>query len=236
MANWFMRGVARGIQTEPFPPTVAPAGSTPGLPIGTTFDLSRDALEMQAVCPNDAISAVAAEAEVDRTKCIHCMRCAPPAAEPPMTWVADFAWTAWTPQGSPLPTPFARSIHVRVVDGGDCGACLNEIAHLNNPLYNAHRFGIFVTPTPRHADVLLVVGPVTAQMHDEIRVAYDAMPEPKRVVAVGVCAINGGVFGPSTMCAAGAADVVPVDMIVPGCPPPPLAILSALRAIAGVAQ
>jgi formate hydrogenlyase subunit 7 len=130
--------------------------------------------------------------------------------------------------GEPLPNVFARSIHVRVLDAGCCGSCLNEIAHVNDPLYNMHRFGIFETPTPRAADVLLVVGPVTRQMSAELLATYEAMPEPKRVVAVGICAIDGGIFGPSAMCAGGAGDVVPVDVIVPGCPPPPRAIIEAL--------
>jgi Ni,Fe-hydrogenase III small subunit len=122
-------------------------------------------------------------------------------------------------------------MHVRVVDAGDCGSCLNEIAHLNDPFYNMHRFGFFITPTPRQADVLLVVGPVTQQMREALLTAYQAMPEPKRVVAVGVCAVSGGIFGPSVMCAAGAGDVLPVDIVVPGCPPPPLAILNALMEV-----
>ncbi len=90
--------------------------------------------------------------------------------------------------------PFRRSIHVLVVDAGDCGACLNEVKQLNNPYYNMHRLGFFITPTPRHADVLLVVGPVTDHMRAALKKIYDAMPTPKRVVAVGACALSGGVF------------------------------------------
>jgi Ni,Fe-hydrogenase III small subunit len=110
---------------------------------------------------------------------------------------------------------------------------LNELAQMNGPAYNLHRFGIFITPTPRQADVLLVVGPVTAHMQGPLRAAYEAMPEPKRVVAVGACASTGGIFGPSVMCAAGAADAVPVDIAVPGCPPPPLVVIDALRTACG---
>ena len=114
----------------------------------------------------------------------------------------------------------------------DCGACLNEFAQLNGPSYNLHRFGIFITPTPRQADVLLVVGPVTRQMLDPLKAAYDAMPTPKRVVAVGACAASGGIFGPSVMCAAGRRRV-PGRSRGPGCPPPPLALVHALRAVCG---
>jgi Ni,Fe-hydrogenase III small subunit len=123
---------------------------------------------------------------------------------------------------------FGHSLHVLVVDGGDCGACLSEISQLNGPYYNMHRHGFFITPTPRLADVMLVVGPITDQMQLAVRKAFDAMPTPKRVVAAGVCALSGGIFGHSFVVGSGAADVVPVDVLVPGCPPPPLAILHGL--------
>jgi Ni,Fe-hydrogenase III small subunit len=93
-----------------------------------------------------------------------------------------------------------------------------------------------VTPTPRHADVMVVVGPVTDHMSENVKRCYTAMPEPKRVVAVGACAVSGGVFGPSFAARSGVHDVVPVDVEVPGCPPPPLAMLHALLVVAGRAQ
>ena len=101
---------------------------------------------------------------------------------------------------------FKRSIHICVVDAGDCGACLNEVKQLNNPYYNMHRLGFFITPSPRHADVLLVVGPVTDHMRVALKKIYDAMPTPKRVVAVGACALTGGVFAESFVCANGVAE------------------------------
>ena len=120
-----------------------------------------------------------------------------------------------------------------VVDAGDCGACLNEVKQLNNPYYNIHRLGFFITPTPRHADVMLVVGAVTDHMRFVLQRIYDAMPTPKRVVAVGACAVSGGVFADSFVCARGLADVLPVDVEVPGHPPPPLAILHGLLVAVG---
>ena len=90
-----------------------------------------------------------------------------------------------------------RSLHIRVVDAGACGSCLSEIEQINKPYYNMHRLGFFVTPTPREADVLLVAGPVTDHMRLALLKAYEAMPTPKAVVAVGACALSGGVFGPS---------------------------------------
>ncbi len=128
---------------------------------------------------------------------------------------------------------FARSVHIRVVDAGDCGACLHEVKQLANPYYNAHRLGFFFTPTPRHADILIVVGPGTDQMRTALEKTYRAMPAPRRVIAVGACALSGGVFGPNFACAGGVRSIVPVDIEVPGNPPPPFAILHALLVATG---
>jgi len=124
-------------------------------------------------------------------------------------------------------------MHIRVVDAGDCGACLNEINLLNNPFYNMHRLGFFITPTPRQADILLVVGPVTDHMKTALLKAFDAMPTPKRVMAVGACALSGGVFESGFVTGGGVADLLPVDVEIPGCPPPPLAILYGLLVLTG---
>jgi Ni,Fe-hydrogenase III small subunit len=132
-----------------------------------------------------------------------------------------------------LPPDFAQSLHIIVVDAGDCGACLNEVKQLNNPLYNFHRLGFFFTPTPRTADVLLVVGPVTENMRGPLVKTYEAMPDPKRVLSVGTCAITGGIFGQTFTSAGGVGAVLPVDLEVPGDPPPPLAILHSLLAVTG---
>jgi len=99
-----------------------------------------------------------------------------------------------------------------------------------------HRLGFFLTPTPRDADVLLVAGPVTDHMQGPLLKAYEAMPAPKAVVALGACAVSGGVFGSSFASLGGVANLIPVDLLIPGCPPPPLAILHALLALVGRAQ
>jgi Ni,Fe-hydrogenase III small subunit len=91
-----------------------------------------------------------------------------------------------------------------------------------------HRLSFFMTPTPRNADILMVSGPVSDAMRLPLRKAYDAMPEPKRVVAIGACAIFGGIFGSSFAVSGGASEIVPIDVVIPGCPPPPLAILHGL--------
>ncbi|MHB8139850.1 MAG: NADH-quinone oxidoreductase subunit B family protein [Vulcanimicrobiaceae bacterium] len=230
--SWFLLGIRSGIRTERYAANApAPAGATPGFPHETRFETTDDAAGNQARCPTGAIHAQGDVATVNRDRCIHCMRCASCDGSAAMEWKVDYHWAHGTDGVGTLPAAFHGSLHVRVIDAGDCGACLNEIAHLSDPFYNAHRHGIFITPTPRHADVLLVVGPVTQQMRAELATAYEAMPEPKRVVAIGACAVNGGIFGPSVMCAAGASSVVPVDIFVPGCPPPPLAIVHALLGV-----
>ena len=146
----------------------------------------------------------------------------------------DFAWSARTPNSQgPLPARFRHSVHVRFVDAGANGALISEVRLIDAPPYNMHRFGIFITATPRDADVLLVAGPVTEAMREPLRKAYEAMPTPKRVVAIGDDAIDGGIFGKTFACAGGVSEVIPVDFIVPGCPPPPLAIIHGLLAAAG---
>lgn len=120
---------------------------------------------------------------------------------------------------------FGRSFHVRHVDAGSCGACESEIRALQNPFYNLHRLGIFFTPAPRHADLLLVTGPVTRAMEQPLREAYDALPEPKVVIAACGPACGGGIYTPSYATLGGVDRVFPVDVYVPGSPPPPLSIL-----------
>jgi Ni,Fe-hydrogenase III small subunit len=99
---------------------------------------------------------------------------------------------------------------------------------LNNPFYNLHRLGIFFTASPRFADLLLVTGPVTHAMYHPLRKTYEAMPEPRWVMAVGTCAVSGGVAGGGPTCCNGVEEVLPVDLYLPGCPPNPAAIIEAL--------
>jgi Ni,Fe-hydrogenase III small subunit len=173
---------------------------------------------------------------VDLRRCVNCFRCARD-TDWPMNWDYNYECAAAPGNGnshvSRLGPAFSRSAHILVVDAGDCGACLNEVKQLNNPYYNMHRLGFFFTPTPRHADLLLVVGALTEHMRVPLRKAYDAMPGPKRVIAVGTCALSGGVFGRTFACAGGVKDLLPVDVEVAGNPPPPLAILHGLLVAVG---
>ena len=130
-----------------------------------------------------------------------------------------------------------RSLHVRQVDAGSCNGCELEIAATTHPRYDLERFGIHLVASPRHADVLLVTGPVTRNMEIALRRTYEAAPEPRVVVAVGACGCSGGIFGEGTYAAVGGVDrVVPVDVYVPGCPPRPQAILNGLLVAMGVRE
>jgi Ni,Fe-hydrogenase III small subunit/Pyruvate/2-oxoacid:ferredoxin oxidoreductase delta subunit len=120
---------------------------------------------------------------------------------------------------------FGRSLHIREVDAGSCNGCEIEINGLNSPVYDIERFGIHFVASPRHADMLLVTGPVTRNMELALRKTYDATPEPRLVVAVGACGCSGGIFGRNYATCGGVDSVVPVDVYIPGCPPNPYALL-----------
>jgi Ni,Fe-hydrogenase III small subunit len=122
-----------------------------------------------------------------------------------------------------------RSLAIREVDAGSCNGCELEIHALNNPIYDLERFGLRFVASPRHADVLLVTGPLTLNMREALERTYVATPDPKWVVAVGDCAINGGVFAGSYAVADGIAGTVPVDLTIAGCPPSPQQLLVGLR-------
>jgi Ni,Fe-hydrogenase III small subunit len=124
-----------------------------------------------------------------------------------------------------------RSLSIREVDAGSCNACELEIHAVNNPVYDLERFGIRFVASPRHADVLLVTGPVSLNMAEALKRTYDATPAPKWVVAMGDCARDGGCFAGSYAVLGGAHTVVPVDLHIPGCPPGPLALLAGLLAL-----
>lgn len=185
--------------------------------------------------------------EVDWGRCIVCQRCTevcPTGAFVPSDdWAVGVARRQdlhWVAPRAQLPErradaqgrrPFHRSLHVRHVDAGSCNGCESELQALNNPFYNLHRLGIFFTASPRFADVLLVTGPVTHAMKGPLLEAWQAMPEPKWVIATGTCAVSGGVPGGNYACGNGLDEVLPVDIYLPGCPPNPAAIIHALMMV-----
>jgi Ni,Fe-hydrogenase III small subunit len=126
-----------------------------------------------------------------------------------------------------------RSLSIREVDAGSCNGCELEIHALNNAFYDLERFGLRFVASPRHADVLLVTGPVTKNMREALERTYNATPDPKWVVAVGDCAVDGGVFAGSYAVEKGVGSVVPVDLHIHGCPPRPIELLRGLLALLG---
>ena len=124
-----------------------------------------------------------------------------------------------------------RSLSIREIDAGSCNACELEIHALNNAYYDIERFGLRFVASPRHADVLIVTGPVTKNMREALARTYHATPDPKWVIAVGDCAKDGGCFSGSYAVVGGVGDVVPVDLHIAGCPPAPIAMLKGLLAL-----
>jgi Ni,Fe-hydrogenase III small subunit len=124
-----------------------------------------------------------------------------------------------------------RSLAIRHVDAGSCGGCEIELRALTNAIHDLERFGLSFVTSPRHADVLLVTGPLTRNVVEALEQAWTAMPDPKFVVAVGDCAVDGGVFKGSYAVANGAGTTLPVDLLISGCPPTPARILAGLRAL-----
>lgn len=199
------------------------------------------------VCPTQAITmSRSAEdgghLEIDYGRCVVCQLCTEVCPEGAMTQSSDWAFGArdrgdlvWQrhPRASDVAqtssrSGFRRSLHIRHVDAGSCNGCESELQALNNPFYNLHRLGIFFTASPRFADLLLVTGPVTYAMLEPLRAAYDAMPEPRWVMAVGTCAVSGGIAEGGYAGGHGLEGIFPVDVYLPGCPPNPAAIIHAL--------
>jgi len=144
---------------------------------------------------------------------------------------ADDTWRATTQQLSDaVLKQLGRALVIRHIDAGSCNGCELEIHALNNPYYNLEAIGIKFAASPRHADLLLVTGPVAKNMEVAVKRAYDATPEPRLVVAVGDCGCTGGIFGESYASCGRVANVIPVDVSIPGCPPTPLQLIQGILA------
>jgi Ni,Fe-hydrogenase III small subunit len=135
--------------------------------------------------------------------------------------------------GAEIRARFGRSLAIRQVDAGSCNGCELEISGLTGPHYDLERFGVHFVASPRHADCLLVTGPVTRNMAEALRRTWHATPDPKLVIAAGDCAADGGIFRGSYAVVGGVGDVVPVDALISGCPPSPAALLAGLLDVLG---
>ncbi len=241
MAGWILQAWRRGRLTTRFPrsaPTEAELPPTARLPVLSPLPAEASRLR-EALCPTGAIEGT----DIDGGRCVRCARChiAGAAVTGPWDGSGPPPDRGPGPDGQgvgaqlppPWPAPFGRSIHVFPIDVGSCQACNLEVLALSNPYYDASRLGIFFTPTPRHADLLLVMGVPTAAMEEPFRRALEAMPSPKAIVAVGACAISGGLF--RHLPGRWTVDSAPVPVIyLPGCPPAPVQILAALRRAVGI--
>jgi Ni,Fe-hydrogenase III small subunit/ferredoxin len=253
MPLWTLLGLMQGKQTAPWPLAEGTDGQTGyiGMP---RYDPAHCTEECQAcadVCPTHAITMRPAEGsaegksgrlDVDYGRCVVCQLCTEACPTDAMVPSSDWAFGARRREDLVWRTPpsesssecgdsrrgFRRSLHIRHVDAGSCNGCESELQALNNPFYNLHRLGIFFTASPRFADLLLVTGPVTYAMLNPLRATYDAMPEPRWVMAIGTCAVSGGVAEGGYSSGHGLDGVLPVDVYLPGCPPNPAAIIHAL--------
>jgi Ni,Fe-hydrogenase III small subunit len=236
--SWIVRGLRRGILTTRYPrrPDAMPPAYRGE---AVALDAARAEQEVGAgACPTQAIEPRESRARVDRLRCIQCGLCA--AAAPSafaMRETFELAElgddvAATTARIREAVRAFGRSVHLRHVDAGSDGSEEQELLAIFNPFYDAQRLGVFLTATPRHADILVVTGPVTAPMAQPLRRAYEAMPTPKLVIALGTTACSGGIFRERGI-AGPLHRLLPVDVFVPGSPPSPLTILHGLLVALG---
>jgi Ni,Fe-hydrogenase III small subunit/formate hydrogenlyase subunit 6/NADH:ubiquinone oxidoreductase subunit I len=257
MPQWTLIGLLKGKQTAPWPLAEGNDGQSGliGMPRYHPERCTADCEACADVCPTAAITLRSQKGSADRRlnvdygRCIVCQLCTEACPTEAMTTSSDWAYGTcrrddlkWgaestTPQSeTSARVGFRRSLHIRHVDAGSCNGCESELQALNNPFYNLHRLGIFFTASPRFADLLLVTGPVTYAMYEPLRAAYEAMADPRWVMAVGTCAVSGGIAEGGYACGHGLEGVLPVDLYLPGCPPNPAAVMHALLMFLGRAK
>ncbi len=261
MLTALLRSLRTGVVTIRYPeePARVPErfrgapGPRPGAPFA--------ALPPADVCPSGALSGGGGSPRyaLDLARCIRCGRCAEGEAGAAIALGREVELAARSRRGLvvevergadgaivPLPPPpppeevaarirrtLGRSLHLRHLDAGSCNACDWELTALLNPVYDVRRLGVDFVASPRHADGVVVTGPVTRNLEAAVRRTWEAVPEPRVVIAVGACASSGGVVGRSYASAGGVGEVLPVDVFVPGCPPRPEAIVYAILVAVG---
>ncbi len=257
MALWTLFGLRSGNATTGWPLIGAEDGQRHvlGMPRYHPEQCQTDCDACVAVCLTSAISVANTDASgsqrisLDYGRCIHCQQCITACPHgvfsashdwafgvrrrEDLVWAETLASKSADELKNSIRRTFGRSLHIRHVDAGSCNGCESELQALNNPFYNLHRLGIFFTASPRSADLLLVTGPVTYAMSDPLKETYRAMPDPRWVMAVGTCAVSGGIADGGYACQQGVETVLPVDIYLPGCPPNPAALINALLLLVG---
>ena len=250
MPVWTLFGLRKGRATTPWPARGQADGQEGmlGMPRFAPDLCGEGCADCAAACPTRAITVRADQSGADRLavdygRCVVCQLCVEACPDGAASASHDWAYGvreradlllndggARTTKAEERPSRrgFRRSLHIRHVDAGSCNGCESELQALNNPFYNLHRLGVFFTPSPRFADLLLVTGPVTYAMREPLLRTYEAMPEPRWVMAAGTCAVSGGVAEGGYAAGHGLEGVLPVDIWLPGCPPNPAALIEAL--------
>jgi Ni,Fe-hydrogenase III small subunit/NAD-dependent dihydropyrimidine dehydrogenase PreA subunit len=242
--------VRQGFRTMAYPAADPPPlpDRLRGLPVLDSTKCPDGCRECAKACPTDAINFTDGKPRLDMGRCLFCTDCQDACPEGAISYSRDYRLASRTREGLIVDGKafelaaqleektlrlFGRSLNLRQVSAGGCNGCEADVNVLSTIVWDLSRFGVNIVASPRHADGLLITGPVTQNMKLALKKCYDAVPAPKIVIAVGACAIAGGPFIDHPEVNNGADSVVPVDMYIPGCPPHPMTILDGLLRLLG---